>query len=91
MTAVGVEQEETSEELACKAVPACVWAVADFVKRQKFWQGTATELLAAAGIADVQPNQLTRRLVEFYPPIWRPWASAARAAAPPAPDSGSAR
>ena len=23
--------------------------------------------LAAAGIADVQPNQLTRKLVEFYP------------------------
>lgn len=62
-----LEQEETSEELARKAVPACVWAVAAFVQRQKCWQGTATELLAAAGIADVQPNQLTRKLVEFYP------------------------
>lgn len=62
-----LEHEETSEELARKAVPACVWTVADFVKRQKCWQGTATELLAAAGIADVQPNQLTRKLVEFYP------------------------
>lgn len=61
-----LEQEETSEELARKAVPACVWTVADFVKRQKCWQGTATELLAAAGIVDVQPNQLTRKLVEFY-------------------------
>ena len=39
----------------------------DFVKQQKCWQGTATELLAAAGISDVQPNQLTRKLVEFYP------------------------
>ena len=62
-----LEQEETSEELARKAVPACVWAVADFVQRQKCWQGTATELLAVAGISDVQPNQLTRKLVEFYP------------------------
>lgn len=62
-----LEHEETSEELARKAVPACVWAVADFVKQQKCWQGTATELLAAAGIVDVQPNQLTRKLVEFYP------------------------
>ena len=62
-----LEHEETSEELARKAVPACVWAVADFVKRQKCWQGTATELLTAAGIPDVQPNQLTRKLVEFYP------------------------
>ena len=62
-----LEQEETSEELARKAVPACVWAVAEFVQQQKCWQGTATELLAAAGIADVQPNQLTRKLVEFYP------------------------
>ena len=62
-----LEHEETSEELARKAIPACVWSVADFVKQQKCWQGTATELLAAAGIADVQPNQLTRKLVEFYP------------------------
>lgn len=62
-----LEQEETSEELARKAVPACVWAVADFVQRQKCWQGTATELLAVAGISDVQPNQLIRKLVEFYP------------------------
>lgn len=53
--------------MAQRSVPACVWAVADFVKRQKCWQGTATELLAAAGITDVQPNQLTRKLVEFYP------------------------
>ena len=39
--------------MAQRSVPACVWAVADFVKRQKCWQGTATELLAAAGITDV--------------------------------------
>ena len=60
-------EEESAEQMARKAVPACVWAVADFVKQQKCWQGTATELLAAAGIADLQPNQLTRKLVEFYP------------------------
>ena len=63
----GLIEEESSEQMAQRAVPACVWVVADFVKRQKCWQGTATELLAAAGISDVQPNQLTRRLVEFYP------------------------
>lgn len=63
----GLVEEESAEQMARKAVPACVWAVADFVKHQKFWQGTATELLAAAGITDVQPNQLTRKLVEFYP------------------------
>ena len=60
-------EEESAEQMARKAVPACVWAVAEFVQRQKCWQGTATELLVAAGIADVQPNQLTRKLVEFYP------------------------
>ena len=60
-------EEESAEQMAQRAVPACVWAVADFVKRQKCWQGTATELLAAAGIPDLQPNQLTRKLVEFYP------------------------
>ena len=62
----GLIEEESSEQMAQRAVPACVWVVADFVKRQKCWQGTATELLAAAGISDVQPNQLTRKLVEFY-------------------------
>lgn len=63
----GLIEEESSEQMAQRAVPACVWTVADFVKRQKCWQGTATELLAVAGISDVQPNQLTRKLVEFYP------------------------
>ena len=60
-------EEESAEQMAQRAVPACVWAVAEFVRRQKCWQGTATELLAAAGIPDVLPNQLTRKLVEFYP------------------------
>ena len=43
-----LEHGESSEELARKAVTACVWAAADFVKQQKCWQGTATKLLAAA-------------------------------------------
>lgn len=59
-------EEESAEEQAEKAIPAYLWQAADFVRRSGSWQGTATELLAAAGIADVQPNQFARKLVEHY-------------------------
>lgn len=59
-------EEESAEEQAEKAIPAYLRQAADFVRRSGFWQGTATELLAAAGIADVQPNQFARKLVEHY-------------------------
>lgn len=79
--------EQSAEQMAQRTVPACVGAVAEFVQRQKCWQSTATELLIATGISDVQPNQLIRELVEFYPTDLTPWASAARATTPPAPGS----
>lgn len=57
-------EEETQEEQAEKTVPPYLWQIADFLQKQRSWQGTATELLTAAGIQGVQPNQFTRKLVE---------------------------
>ena len=36
------------------------------------WTGTATELLTAAGITGVQPNQFTRKLVEHFYTVFAP-------------------
>ena len=65
-------EEETQEEQAEKTVPPYLWQIADFLQKQRSWQGTATELLTAAGIQGVQPNQFTRKLVEHYYTVFVP-------------------
>ena len=59
-------EEETADQQAAKAVPEYLWKLADFLQDAKSRQGTASELLAAAGIQGVRPNHLTRKLVEHY-------------------------
>lgn len=46
--------------------------MADFIQRAGSWTGTATELLTAAGITRVQPNQFTRKLVEHFYTVFAP-------------------
>lgn len=53
-------------------MPEYLWKLADFLQNAKNWQGTASELLAAAGIQGVRPNQLTRKLVEHYYTVFVP-------------------
>lgn len=65
-------EEETQEEQTEKTVLPYLWQIADFLQTQHFWQGTATELLTAAGIQDIQPNQFTRKLVEHYYTVFAP-------------------
>ena len=65
-------EEETQEEQTEKTVPPYLRQIADFLKKQHSWQGTATELLTAAGIQGVQPNQFTRKLVEHYYAVFAP-------------------
>lgn len=65
-------EEETADQQTVKAVPDYLWKLADFLQGSKNWQGTASELLAAAGIENVQPNQLTRKLVEHYYTVFMP-------------------
>ena len=54
------------------ADPDYLWRTADFVRRTGSWTGTATELLTAAGITEVQPNQFTRKLVEHFYTVFAP-------------------
>ena len=65
-------EEETAEEQVRKAIPDYLWRTADFVRRAGSWTGTATALLTAAGITDVQPNQFTRKLVEHFYTVFAP-------------------
>lgn len=45
-----LEDEETAEEREIKTVPDYLWKVAEYIESVGNWQGTASELLAAAGI-----------------------------------------
>ena len=45
-----LEDEETAEEREIKAVPDYLWKAAKYIESVGNWQGTASELLAAAGI-----------------------------------------
>lgn len=65
-------EEETAGEQVRKAVPDYLWRAADFIQRTGSWTGTATELLTAAGITKVQPNQFTRKLVEHFYTVFAP-------------------
>lgn len=65
-------EEETADQQTVKVVPDYLWKLADFLHGSKSWQGTASELLAATGIQGVQPNQLTRKLVEHYYTVFAP-------------------
>ena len=59
-------EEETADQQLEKEVPQYLWTLADFLEQTGRWQGTATQLMAAAGIEGVQANQFTRKLVEHY-------------------------
>ena len=59
-------EETTDRQQAERAIPAWLWRAADFLAGQAVWQGTASQLLAAAGVDGVQPNQFTRSLVQHY-------------------------
>ena len=65
-------EETTDRQQAERAVPAWLRKEADFLAGQGGWQGTATQLLAAAGIDGVQPNQFTRSLVQHYHTVFAP-------------------
>ena len=65
-------EEESAEEQVRKAVPDYLWRAADFLQQVGSWTGTATELLTAAGITEVQPNQFTRKLVEHFYTVFAP-------------------
>lgn len=65
-------EEESSSQQAEKEIPEYLHRVKDFLQQAGTWQGTATQLLEAAGVIGVQPNQLTRKLVEHYYTVLAP-------------------
>ena len=67
-----LDEEESTEQIAAKAVPGYIWKVADYIDSVGTWQGTATELLSAADIEGVLPHQLTRKIVEHFNTVFTP-------------------
>ena len=67
-----LDEEETAEQLVTKAVPDYLWKVADYIGMVGKWQGTATELLVAANISYVKPNQFTRKMAHYARDVFSP-------------------
>ena len=67
-----LDEEETAEQQALKAIPDYLWKVADYIDSVGKWQGTATELLVAANISDVKPNQFTRKMAHYARDVFSP-------------------
>ena len=67
-----LDEEESTERIAAKAVPGYIWKVADYIDSVGKWQGTATELLVAANISDVKPNQFTRKMAHYAREVFSP-------------------
>ena len=67
-----LEDEETAEERKIKAVPEYLWKAAEYIESVGNWQGTASELLAAAGIEDAKPNQFTYNMAKYFDKVFEP-------------------
>ena len=67
-----LDEEETAEQQALKAIPDYLWKVADYIDSVGKWQGTATKLLVAANISDVKPNQFTRKMAHYARDVFSP-------------------
>ena len=59
-----VERKE-QEQLAKESIPDILFRLVDFMQYREEWSGTATELLAAMGETEMQPNIMTKRLNEY--------------------------
>ena len=67
-----LEDEETAEEREIKAVPDYLWKAAKYIESVGNWQGTASELLTAAGIEDAKPNQFTYNMAKYFDKVFEP-------------------
>ena len=67
-----LDEEESAEQQALKAIPDYLWKVADYIDSVGKWQGTATELLVAANVSDVKPNQFTRKMAHYASDVFGP-------------------
>ena len=67
-----LEDEETAEEREIKAVPDYLWKAAKYIESVGNWQGTASELLSAAGIENAKPNQFTYNMAKYFDKVFEP-------------------
>ena len=67
-----LEDEETAEEREIKAVPDYLWKAAKYIESVGNWQGTASELIAAAGIENAKPNQFTYNMAKYFDKVFEP-------------------
>ena len=67
-----LEDEETAEERKIRAVPDYLWKAAEYIESIGNWQGTASELLAAAGIENAKPNQFTYNMAKYFDKVFEP-------------------
>ena len=67
-----LDEEETAEEREIKAVPEYLWKAVEYIESVGNWQGTASELLAAAGIEDAKPNQFTYNMAKYFDKVFEP-------------------
>ena len=67
-----LEDEETAEEREIKAVPDYLWKAAKYIESVGNWQGTASELLAAADIENAKPNQFTYNMAKYFDKVFEP-------------------
>ena len=54
------------------AVPDYLWKAAEYIESVGNWQGTASELLAAAGIENAKPNQFTYNMAKYFDKVFEP-------------------
>ena len=67
-----LDEEETAEEQELKAIPDYLWKAAEYIEKVGSWEGTATELLTAAGITDARPNQFTYNMAKYLDKVFTP-------------------
>ena len=67
-----LEDEETADKREIKAVPDYLWKAAKYIESVGNWQGTAFELLAAAGIENAKPNQFTYNMAKYFDKVFEP-------------------
>ena len=67
-----LEDEENAEEREIKAVPEYLWKAVEYIESVGNWQGTTSELLAAAGIEDAKPNQFTYNMAKYFDKVFEP-------------------
>ena len=67
-----ITEELNAEDLRKEKIPDFVFQVVDYLMLHKYFQGTVTDLLAAVGNTELQPNVASKYLTRYYSEIMLP-------------------